>query len=162
MGSTAANMQAAYGYGPDDGPLLNCTDTSNACKYSQDMWSILQNLNVVDNNSPTTIGGGPNSDTVNRRAPQAPPFIGGATATPIGPANTPTRTATPGSGPTAIPTNWKIMPLGDSITCGDSNAGYRNPLKNLLTTGGYTTTFVGNNGAIVGGHRPIFGSPDSG
>jgi len=39
------------------------------------VWTILKNLNVIDNNISIAIGGGPNSDTTNRRAPMAPPFI---------------------------------------------------------------------------------------
>jgi hypothetical protein len=56
------------------------------------MYDIVSSLHVVNNNSASTIGGGPNSDTTNRRAPQAPPFIGEATNTPVPP------TATPPSG----------------------------------------------------------------
>jgi len=32
-------------------------------------------LNVIDNNTSTTIGGGSNSNTANQRASVAPPFI---------------------------------------------------------------------------------------
>ena len=100
QGSVTDQFRKVYGY-DIEGPALNCTDMSDACKWSQDMWTILKNLNVVDNNSATTIGGGPNSDTVNRRAPMAPPFIPPVpTATPtFGPSPTmtltPTRTITP-------------------------------------------------------------------
>ena len=75
QGSVSDQFRDAYGHDLYEGPALNCTDTSDACRWSQDMWTILQNLNVVDNNTSTTIGGGPNSDTTNRRAPIAPPFI---------------------------------------------------------------------------------------
>jgi len=74
QGSVYDQFRNVYGYDLE-GPALNCAGTSDACKWSQDMWTILQNLNVVDNNSATTIGGGPNSDTANRRAPMAPPFF---------------------------------------------------------------------------------------
>jgi len=74
QGSVYDQFRNLYGYDLE-GPALNCAGTSDACKWSQDMWTILQNLNVVDNNSATTIGGGPNSDTANRRAPMAPPFF---------------------------------------------------------------------------------------
>jgi len=73
-GSVASEFRKAYGHDVE-GPELNCVDTSESCKWSQDMWTILEALNVVDNNSPTTIGGGPNRDAANRRAPMAPPFI---------------------------------------------------------------------------------------
>jgi len=75
QGSVSDQFRDAYGHDLYEGPALNCTDTSDACAWSQDMWTILQNLNVVDNNTSTTIGGGPNSDTTNRRAPMAPPFL---------------------------------------------------------------------------------------
>lgn len=75
QGSVSDQFRSTYGHDVYDGPALNCTDESDSCKWSQDMWTILQNLNVVDNNSSTTIGGGPTSDTSNRRAPMAPPFI---------------------------------------------------------------------------------------
>ena len=75
QGSVTGEFRKAYGYSLDNEvPRLDCTDTSDACAWSQDMWMILKNLHVVDNNSATTIGGGPNSDTANRRAPMAPPF----------------------------------------------------------------------------------------
>jgi len=74
QGSVSGQFRNAYGYDLE-GPALDCTDTSDACKWSQEMWTILKNLNVIDNNSATTIGGGPNSDTANRRARMAPPFI---------------------------------------------------------------------------------------
>jgi lysophospholipase L1-like esterase len=36
------------------------------------------------------------------------------------------------------------MPLGDSITDGDTNAGYRGPLYTLLNNAGYSFQFVGS------------------
>ena len=89
-GRVADQFLQTYGWGMGaNGQLANCTATTNDCKWSQDLWTILSNLNVVNNNTSTTIGGGPNSDTTNRRAPMAPPFIGQATATAVGPTNTP-------------------------------------------------------------------------
>lgn len=74
QGSVSDQFRNTYGHDIYDGPALNCTDESDSCKWSQDMWLILENLNIVDNNSSTTIGGGPTSDTSSRRAPMAPPF----------------------------------------------------------------------------------------
>jgi len=94
QGSVAGEFRDAYGYElGEDTVGLDCTDPSDACRWSQDMWTILNNLNVVDNNAATTIGGGPTSDTGNRRAPMAPPFIPlqGATATPSAFDRTPAR-----------------------------------------------------------------------
>jgi hypothetical protein len=78
------------------------------------MWTILSHLNVIDNNTAETIGGGPNSDTTNRRAPMAPPFIPiQPTATPtFGPSPTPrpTFTATATLLPTVTPEpGWVIV-----------------------------------------------------
>jgi len=83
QGSVYDQFRNVYGYDLE-GPALNCAGTSDTCKWSQDMWTILQNLNVVDNNSATTIGGGPNSDTANRRAPMAPPFLPAGARTRVG------------------------------------------------------------------------------
>jgi hypothetical protein len=74
QGSVSTEFREAYGYSIDDAPLLNCTDPSDACRWSRDMWTILDNLHVVDNNTAAMIGGGPTSDTTHRRAPMAPPF----------------------------------------------------------------------------------------
>ena len=75
QGSVSEEFTAAYGYSIDDAPLLDCVELSDACRWSHDLWTILDNLHVVDNNSATTIGGGPTNDITNRRAPMAPPFI---------------------------------------------------------------------------------------
>jgi hypothetical protein len=76
QGSVTGQFKDSYGYSlGDDASELDCKDPSDACKWSQDMWTILDNLAIVDNNAADTIGGGPTGDTVNRRAPVAPPFI---------------------------------------------------------------------------------------
>jgi lysophospholipase L1-like esterase len=43
----------------------------------------------------------------------------------------------------SLPSNLKIMPLGDSITVGGTNAGYRGPLYNLLSATAPGFQFVG-------------------
>jgi len=117
--SVTDQFQATYGYGIDDGPLLNCTEASDACRFSQDMWNIISHLKVIDNNTATTIGGGPNSDTVNRRAPLAPAFSPPPTATP-GPSRTPRPTATATLTPTITPT----FAPGEWIPVDDSDSGW--------------------------------------
>ncbi|RKY75945.1 SGNH hydrolase, partial [candidate division KSB1 bacterium] len=39
---------------------------------------------------------------------------------------------------------WKIMPLGDSITYGDSTGGFRDDLHTLLSDEGVDFDFVGS------------------
>jgi len=135
LGSVGTQFQSQYGYGLDDGPLMNCTATTDACKYSKDMWTILSSLNVIDNNTATTIGGGLNSDTVNRRAPMAPPFIGQATATAVATSAGPTatKTNTPAAGPTATKTKTPIPGAGSL-----SGAAANNSTAVNLTTQGTT------------------------
>lgn len=41
-------------------------------------------------------------------------------------------------------TSWRIMPIGDSITVGQSPGGYRLPLQTLLKHAGYRYDFVGS------------------
>jgi hypothetical protein len=135
--SVLDQFQETYGYGLDDGPKLNCTETTDACKFSQDMWTIISHLKVIDNNSPTTIGGGSNSDTLNRRAPMAPPLLPPSTPTP-GPSRTPRPTATASATPlpTATPEpGWTIVDdaaadvwtytgsFGDNIVNNSKNLG---------------------------------------
>jgi lysophospholipase L1-like esterase len=64
---------------------------------------------------------------------------------------TPEPSATPTSTPTPTPTpppptneTIRIMPLGDSITQGDSNGGYRQKLYLDLTDAGFSIDFVGS------------------
>ena len=52
--------------------------------------------------------------------------------------------------PAGLPATLKITPMGDSITQGNSNGGYRAPLYTLLSNGGYTTQFVGTSNANPG------------
>ncbi|MCL6557350.1 MAG: hypothetical protein K6U74_00855 [Firmicutes bacterium] len=59
------------------------------------------------------------------------------------------------STPTSEQKIIKIMPLGDSITCGDSNLGYRGPLYDMLATAGYKFIPVGNFGRIVNGQGGV-------
>lgn len=42
--------------------------------WLQDVNTIYKALQIVDNNTPNSIGGGPNDDWINRRAPMAPDF----------------------------------------------------------------------------------------
>lgn len=140
LGNAEEQFSATYGYGLSDGPLMNCKDTSEACKWSQDMWTILSHLNVIDNNTAETIGGGANSDTTNRRAPMAPPFIPIVpTVTPtFGPSPTPRPTST--ASPTSLPTatsepGWTIVDdaapdvwtytgsFGDNVVRNSNNLG---------------------------------------
>ena len=64
--------------------------------------------------------------------------------------------ATQAAGP-VYPTNMKIMPLGDSITLGNSNAGYRGPLYNLLNAAAPGVQYVGasslNPGSLPAGNQ---------
>ncbi|MBD0256024.1 MAG: T9SS type A sorting domain-containing protein [Cytophagales bacterium] len=89
--------------------------------WSRDMARIFTSLHVVDNNGPATIGGGPTTDLVNRRAPAAPDFV-------------PSRTL-------------KIMPLGDSKTEGGGGGGQQSSWRGFLRTdllkAGYKIDYVG-------------------
>lgn len=61
------------------------------------------------------------------------------------PTPTPTPTATPSNpGPGTFPEIIKIMPLGDSLTVGNSTGGYRNYLYGHLKGAGYKFDFVGD------------------
>lgn len=57
----------------------------------------------------------------------------------------------------SFPAGLKIMPLGDSITCGNANAGYRGPLHDLLSPVAPNFQFVGvssaNPGSLPTGQR---------
>lgn len=67
--------------------------------------------------------------------PQAP--------SPSTPPSTPPPTPTPPPGSDGTPGTEAIMPLGDSITDGDDNGGYRAPLFRQLDAAGYDVDFVG-------------------
>ena len=55
--------------------------------------------------------------------------------------------ASPGVAATLV----RVMPLGDSITAGDGNGGYRGPLYQMLTTSTSTIDFVGS---VISGTLP--------
>ncbi len=90
--------------------------------WARDIKRLFSNLQVISNNSATTIGGGATSDMVNRRAPEAPDFL-------------PSQT-------------FKIMPLGDSKTEGGGGGGsqqsWRGYLRAKLMQNGYSIDYVGD------------------
>lgn len=62
-------FKAAWGWDFTNGTKSTCTDASQACQWAKDMADLFTALHVVDNNSPTSIGGGGTP-----RQPLAPPF----------------------------------------------------------------------------------------
>jgi hypothetical protein len=68
-GRVLDEFKSTWGWTFSTYQLSTCTTTSNECQWAKDMADIFTNLNVVDNNSPTAIGGGGI-----RRAPLAPAF----------------------------------------------------------------------------------------
>ena len=104
--------------------------------WSEDMRDIFTSLHVIDNNSPDSVGGGGTP-----RKPLAPPFIGEE--------STPTPLEIPVNPQPQPDTNqeWKIMPLGDSLTEGNYPNGhhsYRGYLRTMLLDAGYEVDFVGD------------------
>lgn len=74
-------FQSDWGFSINDASKPDCTETSSSCQFSKDMADLMTNIKVIANNAPSTIGGGPNSDITNRRAPPAPPFADGTGGT---------------------------------------------------------------------------------
>ena len=65
-GNVMTEFKAAYGYDYNVNSLTH--------PFAVDMATIFKALQCVDNNDANNIGGGPTTDTVNRRAPMAPGF----------------------------------------------------------------------------------------
>lgn len=84
--------------------------------WNRDINKILNALQVVDNNTAATIGGGNTNDFKNRLAPMAPDL--------------------------EQPKHTLIMPLGNSIT-ENNEPGYRGYLYGKLKANGYDVDFVG-------------------
>ena len=84
--------------------------------WNRDINKILTALQVVDNNTAATIGGGNTNDFKNRLAPMAPDLI--------------------------QPKHARIMPLGNSIT-ENNEPGYRGYLYEKLKLNNYDVDFVG-------------------
>ena len=84
--------------------------------WKRDINKILNALQVVDNNTAATIGGGNTNDFKNRLAPMAPDLV--------------------------QPKHARIMPLGNSIT-EHNDPGYRGYLYQKLKANGYDVDFVG-------------------
>jgi len=84
-GRVRDSFRSTWGWDFSVPKLSSCVDTSSECKWAKDMADVFTALNVVDNNTVNTIGGGANAQTGTsyRRAPQAPPFI------PLAPTGTP-------------------------------------------------------------------------
>lgn len=66
------NGNARLDFESDWGYPIDTTDQNHP--WLEDLHTIFGNLNVITNQNSNNIGGGPNSDTTNRRAPQAPKF----------------------------------------------------------------------------------------
>ena len=65
-GSVLKEFLNSYGY--------NYNVQSLSHPFAMDMATIFTSLQCIDNNNATNIGGGPTTDTINRRAPMAPEF----------------------------------------------------------------------------------------
>ncbi len=67
--------------------------------------------------------------------------------------------AGPASAALVTGTPYELLPLGDSNTRGTPAPGYRYPLQNLLTGGGYQMDFVGpiNDGVLLDGEHAGYG-----
>jgi lysophospholipase L1-like esterase len=112
-GRVSNEFKSLYGYD------MNFYGNPNTA-WARDIKKLYTSLNVITNNDPDNIGGGPNADVVHRRAPQAPEFL-----------------------PEQA---FKILPIGDSKTAGGGVGGqssWRGYLRTKLIRQGYKLDYVG-------------------
>ncbi|MEJ7589642.1 MAG: hypothetical protein WKI04_18980, partial [Ferruginibacter sp.] len=91
-------------------------ETNKDSPWGRDLVRIISKLQVIDNNTAATIGGGPVHDFKNRRAPMAPDF--------------------------KVSNSIRILPIGNSLTQ-NNTPGYRGYLYQSLKASGYNIDFVG-------------------
>lgn len=135
-GRTADQFQADYGFAFASSSA-KCTKD---CDWRQDLRSVLQGIAVVDDNGPTTVGGGGA-----RRVPCAPAFPDGSGGAP---------STCEREGLVRGTRTIRVMPIGDSLTEGGGVGGhvsYRADLYRRLVEEGYSVDFVGSQKDAVSG-----------
>jgi hypothetical protein len=110
---------------------FNVNSTSHP--WALDMWKVVSSLHVVDNNDPENIGGGPTSDTINRRTTMAPDFaVASVTGVSVSPA-----TAT-----IATNTNSQLTATVRPFNAGNKNVSW--------SSSDNTIAVVDNSGLVTG------------